>query len=561
MSLKGKNTKSIKRKDLPNSRRNVTGIKSVKFHHQASAGEIVIDITSLVAPAGFINPLPSTLAQLRMKSFSENLVLLSSSKGTLMEGVTLSYTHQDEVTIKLNFEADEGEIFTGVFFNHQINGTLIADVRTPGDSGTLLEGQRDFNLGEAIPIKDITNQFQISVVRGKKSVTTIRNELNAEYVIPVVPLDSSIYNNYQFVNSVKLKGNDGRVITTDTEDIHFNGSGDGWTSVGDTHFYTVQKDDSVINLSTSVFSSTLALRLEVYINNVLYKNIGQASSNSIHTGNLIIPKGDVLKDDIISIRTTAGFTLVDSDSAHYLNIVETVETENAPSIGDYQMIDSGDGTCQIIRFNIEGGVGGEKIVWANHGALAERPDLSVLQQVDALNGTIDRMKDDLLETTGFDVTDPNRYAGIPTNIDLKTFGDKVQAILGVEVEVDRGLTETKILSGNISVGGDIADFTFTGLEVGREYELTGKIRLDNGTNVIDIKNGAAIVDGLVSSLGAGYTLKHSVDAKFIASSTSVTFDVDGGITGTISGDGTKGSNGSFVQLSKLSKKVKIQDLI
>lgn len=289
MSLKGKNTKSIKRKDLPNSRRNVTGIKSVKFHHQASAGEIIIDITSLVAPAGFVNPLPSTLAQLRLKSFSENLVLLSSAKGTLMEGVTLSYTHQDEVTLKLNFEADEGEIFTGVFFNHQINGTLIADVRTPSASGELLEDQTDFNLGEAIPISDLTNQWPIQVFRGDKPM--LRNVGNAEFA------------------------------------------------------------------------------------------------------------GD-------------------------------------HSVGNYQMVDSGDGNCQVIRFNIEGDVDNEDIFWASHGALAERPDLSVLQQVDALNGILDLMKDDLLETTGFDVTDPNRYAGVPTNIDLKTFGDRVlqlEKLLNIEV--------------------------------------------------------------------------------------------------------------------------------
>lgn len=285
MSLKGKNTKSIKRKDLPNSRRNVTGIKSVKFHHQASAGEIIIDITSLVTPAGFVNPLPSTLAQLRMKSFSENLVLLSSSKGTLMEGVTLSYTHQDEVTIKLNFEADEGEIFTGVFFNHQINGTLIADVRTPGDSGIIIDTQTSFNLGESVPIEDLNNQWPIQV---------------------------------------------------------FRDSGSG-----------------------------------------------------------LVPQ----------LRNTG----------------------NGASGGDYQMIDSGDGSCQLLEFNVAAVGGDDTVIWANHGALAERPNLSVLQQVDALNGTMDRMKDDLLEATGFDVTDPTRYNGVPTNQDLKSFGDKVQAILGVEV--------------------------------------------------------------------------------------------------------------------------------
>ena len=301
MSIKGQNTKSIRKKVLPNTRNPIVGTKNIKFHHETSAGEIIIDLTNLNLPAGFINPSPSEIAKARIKDFKNNLFLISSDKNSLMEGNSLGYEIIDNNTIKLNFEAEAGEIFTGLFVNATINGTLIADVRTPGASGDLLEDQTDFNLGEAIPIDNLSNQWPIQVFRGT----------------------------------------DGKPMT---------------------------------------------------------RNTGNGTSG-----------------------------------------------------GNYQMIDNGDGFCQVIRFNIAGGVGNEGIIWASHGAIGERPNLSVLQQVDNLNGIMDRMKDDLLEVTGFDIEDPTRYTGIPTNADLKAFGDKVQnleKILNLEV-----LSEINELGARIANNG------------------------------------------------------------------------------------------------------------
>lgn len=331
MGLRGKNTKSIKVKDVQSSRRIVSGIKSVKFYHQATEGQTIIDITNLTTPSGVSNPLPSTLSQMKMKSFSENLILTSSSKKKLMEGSTLAYTVLSETSIKLNFEAEQGEIFEGSFFNHQINGTVIADVRTPGDTGDLLEDQRDFNLGEAIPIgDDLNNQWPIQVFRNDKPM--YRNDGNAEFI-----------------------GDD--------------------------------------------------------------------------------------------------------------------------SIGNYQMVDSGDGNTQIIRFNIPGDVDNEPIAWASQGALGERPNLSVLQQVDALNGILEKIADDVLEEFGYDITEPNRYAGVPTNIDLKTFGDRV-----LQAEKDISTLKSRVwnqadfyeefVANGVSIYGGTQDYKLA--RVGSTVTLTAK---------------------------------------------------------------------------------------
>ena len=279
MSIRGQGTKSIRKKLLNNSVTPVVGTKSIVFFHKATNKQQYIDVTSLVAPTGHVNPSPNELTKARLKDFENNFELVSSVKGTLMK--PLSYEVVTNTTIRLKFEALEGEIFEGRLHNYVTNGTLIADVRTPNASGELLSGQTDFNLGEAIPITDLSSQWPIQLFRGNSGNPMLRNVGNADYL-------------------------------------------------GDN------------------------------------------------------------------------------------------------TIGNYKMVDRGDGFCQVIRFNIAGDVNNETIMWASHGALGERPNLSVLQSVDKIHGIMDLMRQDLLDVTGNNVIDPTRYDnGVPTNSDLKAFGDKV----------------------------------------------------------------------------------------------------------------------------------------
>lgn len=418
MSMKGQNTKSIRKKSLPNTRLPVVGTKSIVFFHQAISGEQFIDLTSLAIPSGHINPSPSEILKARIKDFETNFELMSSVKGKLMK--PLSYEVVTNSTIKLKFEADDGEIFEGKLSNYTVNGTVIADVRTPQGSGEILEGQTDFNLGEAVPIENFSSQWPMQVFRGFDGRPMLRNANNAPY-----------------------------------------------------------------------------------------------------TG-----------DD---------------------------------SIGNYQMVDRGDGYCQVIRFNIAGDVGNEPVMWASHGALGERPDLSTLQQVDKIHGIMDRMREDLLVVTGNDVEDPTRYdGGVPTQGDLKAFGDLIAKMLNVEIQTPNGDTNTKTLSATVNTVGDIPDLQFTGLEIGARYKVNGVAyhAVANSTTVLDFNSGPSGTGtkhgGSALSNSAGITISTGISFEFTAESETL-YAYSAVAGGLLLGNGT--TQRTFVQLTKLGVKKKIKDLI
>jgi len=126
-----------------------------------------------------------------------------------------------------------------------------------------------------------------------------------------------------YANSIKLEGNDGRVITAVAEDVHYSGTGNGWTSVGDDNHYKVQRNNSVIEIKTSVNFNAAGLDyLTLYKNDILYKELGDYVNYSHHAGSYISKKGEFLKDDELSIRAVNGGTLLNANSNHYLVINE-----------------------------------------------------------------------------------------------------------------------------------------------------------------------------------------------------------------------------------------------
>lgn len=135
----------------------------------------------------------------------------------------------------------------------------------------------------------------------------------------------------QFVNSIQLGGNDARVISGESEDIHFSGSGTGWTSAGDTHFYTVQKNNSVIHISTSTLGSSHNSAINLKINGTGTKRIGEVITNTTLTGSYTSSIGEFAAGDQLSFRfDTNGSTLVNNADLHYLSIVEqSLETLEA----------------------------------------------------------------------------------------------------------------------------------------------------------------------------------------------------------------------------------------
>jgi len=132
------------------------------------------------------------------------------------------------------------------------------------------------------------------------------------------------------VASVHLQGTDGRTITASTEDVYFSGSGTGWTSSGDNNYYTIQEDDSIIELSVAVAESSavdrdLYLFLDTGSGFAFYKTLHEMRSTSystVNTGAYISGRGEFSKGNKLAIRVGATITLTTSTGNNYLTINE-----------------------------------------------------------------------------------------------------------------------------------------------------------------------------------------------------------------------------------------------
>jgi len=212
-----------------------------------------------------------------------------------------------------------------------------------GDIKVIVLDQADNILTSTLDLLDGTSankRFEVGFFIGP-SVTSIRYGVqvvtgNSGKILRMDNVEFStnpfVYKNLVETSSIQLEGNDARVITANTEDVHFSGSGTGWTSTGDTHFYTVQKNDSVISISACVrFTATVTSRnVFIYKNGSSYKRIGSdvSGGSALVTGSYTSKKGEFVEGDELAIHESGGGTLDNNARDHYLNIVEQWETEH-----------------------------------------------------------------------------------------------------------------------------------------------------------------------------------------------------------------------------------------
>jgi len=164
MSITGKNTKSIRKKDVKESKSLSSGFVKLTFAHEASAGETGINLGSLVTPASWTsqgNTQPSTqrLLEAKLFQFKDNLKIVSSLRGELMK---ISYRVSSNSQITFNgFAAEEGEIFEGTIDSNPVSGIQVIDAKQPVADGDLADGDTDFPIG----FTTRTNADQIVVFR------------------------------------------------------------------------------------------------------------------------------------------------------------------------------------------------------------------------------------------------------------------------------------------------------------------------------------------------------------------------------------------------------------
>jgi len=149
--ITGKNTSTaFRKKDVAESRLLSIGFKKIRFMHKAAAGDTLIQLASLTTPTeatanGFVQPSVSDLLKTDIYEFQENVELRSSLRGPLDQ--FLAYRITGPSTIKLLFEAEENEIFTGLIDLSARTGNTLVDAEPLVSTGSLAAGDTDYNVG------------------------------------------------------------------------------------------------------------------------------------------------------------------------------------------------------------------------------------------------------------------------------------------------------------------------------------------------------------------------------------------------------------------------------
>lgn len=181
--LTGKKNSTLKKEQVKESKLLTTGVKSIKFWHEASAGETSIPFGSLNMPAdvavnGFSNPTSTEILAASLALFHTNVEVFSSLNQKLMEGLTY-VVKNSQIKFVNGYEAAEGEIFEVNYKNDVITGTNVVDARPLTATGVLALGGTDFNVGEAFKTNANPNSQLGEVLVFKDGILQFRNVGNA----------------------------------------------------------------------------------------------------------------------------------------------------------------------------------------------------------------------------------------------------------------------------------------------------------------------------------------------------------------------------------------------
>lgn len=175
---------TLKKEQVKESKLLTTGVKSIKFWHEAQAdGETSIPFGSLQMPAavaanGESNPSSSTILAANLALFKNNVEVFSSFNQKLMLG--LSYVvHNNQIKFVNGYESIEGEIFEVTYKNDVITGTNVVDARPLTSTGVLTAGTTDYTVGEAFKTNAFPSDQLGEVLVFLDGVVQYRNVANA----------------------------------------------------------------------------------------------------------------------------------------------------------------------------------------------------------------------------------------------------------------------------------------------------------------------------------------------------------------------------------------------
>lgn len=151
MSITGKNTLSIRKRDVAEQKSIAVGFKKTQLAHQATLGETGIDLTALSVPSdmsslGFTNPSTSDILAAKLFFYRKNFTLWSSAKGTLAQDLSYTINANDRIVFR-GWTADADEIFIGTLDHNPKTQLQVVDASPVIATGVLAATDTDFNVG------------------------------------------------------------------------------------------------------------------------------------------------------------------------------------------------------------------------------------------------------------------------------------------------------------------------------------------------------------------------------------------------------------------------------
>lgn len=181
--ITGKGSLSIRKADIASQKTPLFGLRRVVFAHKATAGDIGFDLTNLTAPTemtdnGFSQPQATQLTAAKLKFYRNNLRIVSSSKGQLMDFMSYDVASNTRINF-IGFTADANEVFIGIIDSSPIAGANVVDAQAIVKTGTLAALANDFVVGQPFALNRYPTEQVGSVQVFLDGVLQYRNTGNS----------------------------------------------------------------------------------------------------------------------------------------------------------------------------------------------------------------------------------------------------------------------------------------------------------------------------------------------------------------------------------------------
>lgn len=185
--ITGNGSLSLRKKDLENQKVPALGFKKTVFSHKASAGQTGINLTTLTTPTelsanGFVQPSTAELQNAQLLFYRNNLKLISSARGVLMDFVSYALASSTQINF-LGFTALEGEIFTGIIDYNAQTGLKVVDASPIIATGLLAATTTDFNTGTPFSVNKYPSTNLGNVLVYMDRALQLRNTGNSSSVL------------------------------------------------------------------------------------------------------------------------------------------------------------------------------------------------------------------------------------------------------------------------------------------------------------------------------------------------------------------------------------------